>query len=216
MKRKVLAIAAALLMAAAGIGAVSADVSAAEVKTSLSAGYRNKYKKLLAADEGFQGVYIGDLVGDGREELLIAENDLGLFTLYVPEGKKLLRYEFDVMSVWGYTKYIKDERSFICMNYYGHTQGAPYALKMETVAVNDGKFDRFRISRDQDEQAVINKINGKTVTAEEFSLSLNTLIAETARSEFIPLVRHGEDALKYYDGEVMDIGYDDYIREMLG
>ena len=207
------------LLASALVLMGNMGITANAASTSLSKSYRNTYKKILAQTEYYQGVYIGDLTGDSREELLVATNEFGYFTLYVPVGKSIKKYEFDVMSVWGFTKYIETDRTFICMNYYGHTTGAPYSLSMETFAVKDDKTERFTIVRDYADDGAgepVGMVNGKKVSDESFSLSLNAMIAETARSSYIPLVKHNDDSLQYYEGEIIDIGYDDYIKQMLG
>lgn len=214
MKKRLAGLLASVLVLMGNMG-----ITANAVNTSLSKSYRNAYKKILSQNKDFQGVYIGDLTGDSREELLVATNEFGAFTLYVPVGKKIKKYSFDVMSVWGFTKYIESDRTFICMNYYGHTTGAPYSISMETFAVKDDKTDRFTIVRDYADDGAgepVCLVNGKKVSDESFSLSLNAMIAETARSSYIPLVKHNDDSLEYYEGEIIDISYDDYIEQMLG
>ena len=219
MIKRISAIAASMMMLIAGVSALSPDVSAEDVKTSLSQRYRDEYKKILDDTKYKYGVYIGDLVGDSREELLIAENSFGCCTLYVPIGKnKLVSYHFEVMSVWGYTKYIKGIRKFICMNYYGHTTGAPYSLSMETVIVDDDKFIRYDLHRDWNEKgdAPISEICGKEVSDESFATALNSMIMATANSEYIPFVLC-DDAGSYPSGDdENDIKYDEYIKQMRG
>ena len=116
MKKKISVLMATLF----ALTAVCVPVGA-EGTQELSKSYKTKYKQILETaekDEYISGVYIGDLTGDEREDLLVAHNEFGLFTLYVPTGKnKLKTYDFSVVSMWGFTKYIKADRALLCMNY---------------------------------------------------------------------------------------------------
>ncbi len=215
MKHRSAAAAAALLIMGAGICAVGTDAGAVGTKANISASFRKKYKSILANEKEFQGVYIGDLIGDERDELVVAYNDLGMLDIYTPVGKSLKKYSFNVMSVWGFTKYIKPDREIICMNYYGHTEGAPYPLSMETYSVENDAVSHYNISRDYDGKEVICTTNGKKVSDKDFAVSLNLMIAQTARSEYIPLVKYGDDDLQWYEGEIMDIAYFEYIKNKL-
>ena len=213
MKKKIFAaLSAALLMLGAGT-----DVGAAE--TSLSKPFREKYKQILESEKYFEGVCIGDLTGDSREDLLVAHNDFGNFDLYVPVGKKLVKKEFSVTSIWGFTQYIKGRREFICMKNYGHTQGAPIPISMEMFAVTDDKTDTYTLFKDYTDKGrgIVRKLNGKDVSEEDFSTALYSLIMATSDADPVPLVRHGEDSLLYYgDDNIIDMDYDEYIKKMLG
>ena len=214
MKKRLIGLLTAALVL---IGNIGITASAADI--SLNRSYRNAYKKILKQTDYFQGVYIGDLTGDSREELLVATNEFGMFTLYVPVGKSIKKFDFSVMSVWGFTKYIEADRTFICMNYYGHTQGGPYPISMETFSVEKGKTKKQSVVREYESDTsdkLITKVDGKIVSDEDFTVSLYAMIAETARSSYIPLVKHDDESLQYYEGEIIDIGYDDYIRQKLG
>ena len=202
-------------------------VSSVQAKSKLSKGFRSKYKKILDSYDDFSGVYIGDLMGDEREELVVAVNTLGIMDIYVPEGKVIKKYHFDVMSVWGYTKYNKAERTIVNMAYYGHTEGSPYELDMRSVAFEDGDFSVLSVHREEDfsdmsvsPRPIITKVNGEVTDNAYFSIVLNLMIAETAETEFIPLVEHHKGDLTtdpgLYSGEVIDTDYETYIREKLG
>ncbi|MBQ3918117.1 MAG: hypothetical protein II695_00450 [Oscillospiraceae bacterium] len=222
MKHRIVSALLAAALCTAGISAFAGGVSADENGTSLSAAYRKKYKEILDGTEYYQGVYIGDLVGDRREELVVAVNSFGLFNVYVPVGSKIMKYDFKVVSIWGFTKYISEDREIICMNQYGHTTGAPYALEMEMVSVEDDQFSRYHIKSESNSSGTAPKcmIDGKEVSAEDFSLTVNAMIADTARSEYIPLVPHDmsdtESIVYNKYPAVIDISYDDYIKQKLG
>lgn len=211
---------AALFAALMSLTALTVNVNA-ESTSTLPSSYKSKYRQILQKaeeDESISGVYIGDLVGDEREELIIAHNEFGYSTLYVPVGKnKLRKYTFDVVSVWGFTKYIKGSREIICMNNYGHTTGAPYALEMEMLSVEDDSFSNYTLKRDWNEEGTgtLSLINGKEVTDADFATALNALIAETARSEYIPYVKYNSDSMPFGEGETTDIDYETYISEKL-
>ena len=218
MKHKLLAAITAILMCGTTFGTMSVNVSAKTPETKLSSAYRKKYKKILSETDYFQGVYIGDLVGDEREELVVATNEYGDFTVYVPVENRIVKYYFPVMSIWGFTKYNPSDRKFVCMHYYGHTTGAPHSLSMEIMKVVNNKVDVFGITKDwsDDGYSVESKINGKTVSDETFSLAINEMFVETARTEYIPFVKHNAEDMEEYEGEIIDIGYDEYIKKMLG
>ena len=95
MKKRLAGILASVLVLMGNMG-----ITANAANTSLSKSYRNAYKKILSQNKDFQGVYIGDLTGDSREELLVATNEFGAFKLYVPVGKKIKKYSFKLYSLF--------------------------------------------------------------------------------------------------------------------
>jgi hypothetical protein len=234
--------AAAVLMAlcAATGGSVSAApektempaVASVQAKKGLSKAFRNKYKKILDSYEEFSGVYIGDLMGDEREELVVAVNPLGITDIYVPEGNVIKKYHFDVMSVWGFTKYDKYERTIVNLEYYGHTEGAPFELYMQSVAFEDGNFSPLSVRRTMDSErsvhddeawtdVVLNyEVNGRPADSAEFTIIHSLLVAETADTEYIPYVEHHKGDLvsepAMYRGSINETDYETYIQEKLG
>lgn len=250
MKKSIALIAVALLatlFASVFSGVYSSDVYAEEnIQTAYVSGYdastkssksiKKKMKKILDEHEDFAGIYIGDLIGDEREDMVIALNPFGLFELYVPVGNNIQSYKFSVSSIWGFTKYISSERKFICMNEYGHTESTAFYIYMETVSFEKNKLNVHTISREpvfSDERYstyadIMNHatfddmIDGKKTDAGTFSNELYSLIAETAESEYIPFVEHnkgdmttdyGEDG---YKGKILSIDYSSYIKKKLG
>ena len=243
MKKKMILSAAAVLMALyTGVGATAAGaapektempaVASVSAKKKLSKGFKNKYKKILDSYEEFSGVYIGDLMGDEREELVVAVNALGITDVYVPEGNTIKKYHFDVMSVWGFTKYNRSERSFINLEYYGHTEGSPAAMHMQSVGFEDGNFSICSLRRDMDNEKSVHddeawvdlvlnyEIDGKPANAADFCMMHSLLIAETADSEYLPYVEHHKGDLisdpAMYRGDIDETDYETYIKEKLG
>ncbi len=75
------------------------------------------------------GVFIGDINGDGQDEMVLHINPFGnLYILYMKNGiVKVVNCE--VMSQWGNTWYDSGKNRIINMYFYGHTEGTAGAYE---------------------------------------------------------------------------------------